>query len=65
MKAYLEEEVLTAINDAFYAGMSAGQVEYGDEAFIDSDYLPDKSIEVLPVRKMVETETGYNLEQTQ
>ena len=37
---YTKEEVLEAINNAFYAGVDAGQVQHGDENFLAEDYLP-------------------------
>lgn len=36
-----KEQLLEAIRHAFYDGMKAGQVEYGDESFNPEDYLPN------------------------
>lgn len=41
-KEYTKKEVLKAIEEAFYAGVQAGGVEYGDEYFLPEDYLPEK-----------------------
>lgn len=41
-KTYTKEQVLEAIKEAFYNGIQAGQVEYGDDTFIAEDYLPEE-----------------------
>lgn len=38
---YTKEEVLKIIEEAYHDGVNAGQVEYGTEGFVASDYLED------------------------
>lgn len=40
---YTKEQVLAAIRQAYYDGMKAGKVEYGDDSFNAEEYLPDLS----------------------
>lgn len=35
------EQILEAIRSAFYDGMKAGEIDYGDDAFDPEDYLPN------------------------
>lgn len=41
-RLYTEKEMLEAIDRAFYSGLEQGEDEYGGEAFLAEDYLPDQ-----------------------